>query len=885
MGGVRLLDWTAGRRWLSFVWRVGGERFRIPLSGFRKLQNPYKDIHGAARVYYFYMADDILDPSRARFYLWGAAGAADKFESAADAERVATPRGELRPREFAGMVQRVWAMADRGLQARATVGLAEHAERLTFELAGMPASESIQLIRLIVRHRLFIEPALYAKLPIALACLPFEAPELVDLLAEVANTGDSRLVVIMTLGMGNAHAALPGLGRRLLPILRAEGHFRERALAVTFAAWAQDWAPLIPELRRALGEPSLRLRVAALQGLLQKGGLREEDVQALLEDAVVHPPPDRSAALREDCHNYARALHQAVVNLRPREGHRPLLAIARNNCVFVRGLRELDESFALKALAAAYPQRALGEIDYQFASTYVWDRYHAVTASAELVDGLARPRLLRGLDDPDARVCEYARKLWFKRFGQEPSVEPVLFIPLEEGTGSESFGPRLTVLRGKDTAARLAMAKALLAAAPEREALALLLYALRDHSLWLGVRELGLPQSCDAWAQELCRCFGAPAFDGLLLLAEHQALAGVKNGWLSALAALPSQGLLDEQQRNQLRSLAQRVLLSSQAVDGCSDAVFALRAVGAAEACFDRLWDIALKSPKKTEAKGRWYNRPYTAYAACETLGQAGPNPALDARIESELSAALDRRSFEFAEGLIRIGIGRKDAVELLALTERALALCAGELALRSSTAPLELAARCVELLQARDPRAPHSLLGWLEHPENPLFIAAIQHVGRGCDWAVPALLGALESTALSGAIAARAAERRLCIEALDVNDARLDAVLQRAPLRDAMELATMMLCFGADFARVSHEVLDALCSSDEELAEAGVHALSCLREQPDIWSQALLRGVHPSIKEYAIKQAGLPSEAEQYWQDTNDEGDSQTGEGARAEP
>ena len=73
------------------------------------------------------------------------------------------------------MVRRVWAMSDPGLQARATIGLAERAEKLVFQLAAMPPYEGVQLLRLIVRHRLFIEPELYEKLPNALMWLPFEA--------------------------------------------------------------------------------------------------------------------------------------------------------------------------------------------------------------------------------------------------------------------------------------------------------------------------------------------------------------------------------------------------------------------------------------------------------------------------------------------------------------------------------------------------------------------------------------------------------------------------------------------------------------------------------------------------------------------------------------
>jgi len=835
--------------------------------------------------------DDILDPARARFYLWGAGGAADKQESVADANSAAKSSDkaekssegpELQPAEFAVMVQRVWAMSDPGLQARATIGLAEHAEKLSLRLAAMPPYEAVQLLRLIVRHRLFIEPDLYKQLPSALMWLSLEAPELVDLLVEVAETGDTALEFLMSFGMGHTPSALPGLGLRLLPILRAERHFQERELAAGFADWAQDWAELVPELRRALKAPYLRLRVVALQGLLAKGGLQAEDVQALLEDLVVHPPLDHSAAQSQACFDYGRTLHEAIVKLRPPEGYRSLLAIVHHECAFVRGWRRLDDSFALIALAAAYPEHALEEIDRKLESTSLLDRRQAVAAAAELVDELARPRLFQGTGDPDAYVHEYAHEIWLKRFRETPCLEPELAIELELGVASQSLGPRLTVLRSNNKVARLTMVKALLAAAPEREALALLLYALRDHNLWICVRELGLPQSCAAWAQALCTGFGEPAFDGLMALAERQTTAGVQNGWLGALAALPKLGLLGEPQLDALRSLAERVLMSAMPGNCCSDAIVALRAVGVPDSCFDRLWTIALQSATKGSAGS--YNGHYAAYVATDALGQAVPHPELDARVVSEFSASIERRDFESAEGLIGIGLLRQNAVELLALTERALELCAGELALRSNTAALKLATRCVEFLQARDALAGR-LLSWLGQPEHPLFTAALNQVKMGCDWAVPALVAALESTAGSGAVAARAAERLLSLEAIDVRDERLDAVLAHAPLRDGVELAASMLYFSADIGRVSRTIIEAICSCDEDIAEPAVNALAGNRERQNIWREALQRGVHASIKEYALKQAGMRSEVEQYWQDENEEEESPQDEEAQADP
>jgi hypothetical protein len=370
-----------------------------------------------------------------------------------------------------------------------------------------------------------------------------------------------------------------------------------------------------------------------------------------------------------------------------------------------------------------------------------------------------------------------------------------------------------------------------------------------------------------------------------MVLAERQAMAGVRYGWLSALATLPKHGLLGEQQLDALRSLAQRVLMCREPSDCGPDALLALQAVGAPDSCFDRLWTIAFESAKPTRRWVGWFRGNYTAYLATEALGHAGPSPALDARVVSELSAALERRNFKHAKILLQIGMSRKNAVELVALTERALGLCAGELAGGSNAAALTLATSCMEFLQARDALALGRLLGWLEQPEHPLFMAALDRVKLGCDWAVPALVAALESSACSGAVAARAAERLLLLEAISAQDARLDALLEHAPLRDGVELAAIMIYLRVDIGRVARTLLEALCSCDEDIAEAAANALAGSRERLEIWSEALQRGVNASIKEYALRQAGMPSEVEQYWQDENDEDESLQDEGARADP
>jgi hypothetical protein len=68
-------------------------------------------------------------------------------------------------------------------------------------------------------------------------------------------------------------------------------------------------------------------------------------------------------------------------------------------------------------------------------------------------------------------------------------------------------------------------------------------------------------------------------------------------------------------------------------------------------------------------------------------------------------------------------------------------------------------------------------------------------------------------------------------------------------------------------------------------MAEAGANALAASRDRPEIWREALQRGVHASIKEYALRRAGMRSEVEQYWQDENDEDECPQDKDAQADP
>src|SRR5690606_8970572 len=130
--------------------------------------------------------------------------------------------------------------------------------------------------------------------------------------------------------------------------------------------------------------------------------LQAEDVLFLLEDAVIHAPPDHRQDEDNDlAHDYfPGALERAVARTRPAGAFELLVDIVEGHSASRMHSRpSLGSAWALGVLAAAFPDEAVPYIDQRLADVS-WDRRAMATVAARrLPDALARPRLLRAAAD------------------------------------------------------------------------------------------------------------------------------------------------------------------------------------------------------------------------------------------------------------------------------------------------------------------------------------------------------------------------------------------------------------------------------------------------------------------------------------------------------
>jgi len=850
---------------------------------------------------------DVLDKEMARRFAWRAptpgeldelgkaepekepapaqaAPAKPSEEEVTDAERERWEQAARQCAELAEQVERVWQMTPRARQEAAAGSLLERAEALGLYIVGMrdhPLA-MIRLWRLVVRH--------YEKMPSrnrrsAVHTLSF-APvspthrELVDLLVEAAETGDGWLTFLLERGPAGDEAGrkLPELGGRLARILDEGKTWGARETA---ARWLQlgDVREGIGALRRALRQPHARLRWTALEVLLEEApaALTAEDVQWLLEDAVKHPlPRGYGSRSYETADGYSGVLVTAVAKVVPPEGHRPLEAIADGEGVYVRKERAgLDEGWALRALAAGYPERALTRIDRELFGTRMWRRRDAVEAAGLLPPELARPRLLEAASGPGPRSADRAKEIWFERFGGECPVDPLagVQVALLSAPPSEQLLDRLNVLRRASDEAHGAMLEVLLAEAPEdpagglsaqqREALALLLFSLREMNLLH--KRPDLPRSEDAWAELLFRRFGPPALEGLATIAERAALVGVDHGWLAALASLARKGVLPADFVARLRAIARDALLSP-AWEGATAPLIVLSNVGPPPDLLDRLWEIVMDRDER-RGSARW-RYPYSIRWAADSLVAMKDAPALDARLAAEGPEALRARSYVALDRIVDIGC-RRGLPEIFALAARCLA------AVDEDPESAETAARCAYALVAGKRLEEAWKLDALGRPESLQFQIASYLVRQDRS---PAVIGALEqaltSPARGGAAAAEAADALVWMKVLGIDDPRLDAILERAPERARASLGGGLLLIGAPLAPLRRHYAGMLRSADDSTAERAFEDLY-VKQPEGIWellAEVLAEGPNPAIRESIEYRLGKPSEAELYWRDPGDD-------------
>lgn len=852
---------------------------------------------------------DVLDKTLAQRFAWRLGEPIELPEEAAEQNPPEdTASAEDQAERFRAMAQereaiakdaaRIWAMTSASAQAEEVVRLFRRVSELGLYVVGMSdyPRESVTIWRLLVRHYRSQPARDRKKLAHAMSFLPIdpEQREVVDLLVEIAKAGDSWLALMMNLGDVATEAVgrkYRELGPRLAAVLEDEAAtWASRKIAVSWLSLA-DPRDVTGPLRRALTLPHLRIRWLALESLLAMDppGLTAADLQWLLDDAVKHPIPEPlTMSFFDAVHGYTEALIKAVDKVRSEESLRPLEILEKKGAVRISRRRaSISGGWALCALAAAQPERARKRIDRALFGR-LWERYDAVKATGLLPEELARPRLLEVAAGAQHASAELAKELWFKRFGEACPAGELAGVEVEllSAPPSERFLSRLTVLRGASNEARDAMLKVLLAeanqvpeppgelSADERETLALILFSLDD----LRLCRAGTPRGERAWSELLLRRFGEPAFVGLLKLAAREARAGVDHGWLSGLAGVAEKGQLSPSQRGRLRDLAYETVRSPD-WEGSTAPLLVLTALGAPIDLVDRLWAPALWGATSDDGFGN------AAFHAAYALVGMKDAPALDARLAEEGASALRARDYQAVAVIVHIGTKRGDACKERAceLAERCIDAFDEDPAARNA------AFACAHQLEQARGLSEEWLLHALRRPASPRFLIAARlsrkHVSPGV---VAALEGALESTAFGGASAAEAAESLLVMGALKPEDARLDGILTRAPLRERASLTGALVDAEVPIARLRPHLMEVLLGPPDReifwLLER--FSGSTMEGLPELLKDVLAGGPVARIREEIEDCLDLPSEASVYFQDAGrgenegDDNDDEDGDG-----
>lgn len=787
-----------------------------------------------------------------------------------------------RCQELADDVRAAWAMTSPARQVAATKILLRRAVRLHFGIFGMQDHpvEAIRLLRLAARHAQHLRISQISSFQLAFMPLPSRHPEMADLIVDVARCGNRRLIYVLDRAMDRStwEGKHPSLGARLAEIVDT---VRNRKIRATALRWLSldDFQDAIPTLRRALRFRHARMRYYALFILVQMKGspLREEDLQWLLDDAVIHPL-DRGDTMAgyERIHDYEQALIEAIRLSPPRDGARPLEVIADGDGEHIFKERPgLDSGWALEALAAGYPDRALVRIDRNLISPDAIAIYDIVAAIGRLPEELAKPRLLVAAGHSNDMIVERAKKTWFERFGSECPAGPLAGVPVQllNEAPSERMMACLTVLRGASKEARMAMIDVLLQDAPEqesppetldsvqREALALLLFTLRTRGNIYDHPTLGKLSMKD-WAKLLVRRFGAPAFDVMAEFATEGVRVGVQFGWLSALADVARDKLLDETQIERLREIA-RIALDTPHPESESAAAALLQQVGAPRDLGERLLDIVTgkrHARKPTDC--------FAAQMAAGALAEMADHEELDERITQALEAAWHARQWEICDRLMSLACTKRIPAAMdvaMRVVDSYDGDVAGDGAVYRAFDALVRAGRIDD----------HRVLSILERPDDPLFATAASSASYKRDARVEGpLIRALESPAGNGAAAARAAQALYRMGAISSDDERLERILAAAPEYERAELCDVLLFANVPLERIQQHIESCLLSSEERVSYFMADSLWLRR--PDGIDE-LFEAILPKVtvaETRALIQHDLrvPNEAASYWRDEDEE-------------
>ncbi len=448
-----------------------------------------------------------------------------------------------------------WAISGEE-QLRATRGILQRVAKVGVALIGLTKLPSMRLARLVTRHYRRLSPTQRSDCGYIFG-LDLSHAESVDLVVEAAHSHDD-VVHLMSAGDDRSERpswASPACAARLGALLEDTARVRLAALELASHCALADACPI---LRRALARPEWPVRARAAKLLLALEELTADDCLVLL-GAAARPQPRRfTQTLSDALESCADTLREALPTLRPPGGDTVLLRIL-NDDKLTHALW-LGGPWALEALAAAYPARALEPIDRRLRQDLAMDRMLAVTAVGALPEADAQPRLLLAASDPSAAVADWARSTYYRRFGVRCPPQPLAGVAVEllALAPSERFVSRLGVLRVVSGPTRTAWAATLLTEAPDLEALALLVFVLGAEGAG-GLSGRDLPADAPQWSTTLLQRFGSAGLRALFALGARFPFSRTQ-GWLSVIGDRIVDGALARAEWAAVRAFAEGLL-------------------------------------------------------------------------------------------------------------------------------------------------------------------------------------------------------------------------------------------------------------------------------------------------------------------------------------